>query len=283
MSRTVGIACSGARRTRTLLLPVLLLLSVLGLAACGSSGRSIAGASSHSSGTTAQSLGTSSSGAITSFIARAQRGLNGTFAATYEVNAPFRSRAARLAHVVVARLANSRIFYRQTPALSGDGMGQVKRTPHSFEVFERPNSDYLGIFSCTQAEVSSPWACVGPYTGIGMGGMEALMDPYPPQALELGLENASAAYTGKMATDPEPTRLLWRQLDSHRVQCIDFGETARLLGSVCLNQQGLVASYDLPQSVTYSTYQTAELRNYSAHVNVDTFTLPAKPTALAAS
>ncbi len=111
-----------------------------------------------------------------------------------------------------------------------------------------------------------------------MGTTFELQGPYPSQALVLGLENASATYTGKMAIKPEPAFLVRRRVLGQDVRCLEFGKILHPLGSVCLNGDGVIAFYDLPRAVTYSTYNTATLQSYSTNVKPGTFSLPAEPT-----
>jgi hypothetical protein len=202
---------------------------------------------------------------------------------TYEVTVPYRGGSARRAEVIAVQLSRGRTFYRETPAFSASE-SQSRETPawaiHSYEVFSGSNSDPRGIFSCTQARASSPWSCVGPIEGLGMGGTFALQGAYPLQALVQGLENATAAYTGRMATRPGPAFFLSRRVAGQEVRCLEFGKLRHPLGSVCLNHDGVIASYDLPRAVTYTTYNTAALQTYSTNAKRDTFSLPVEPKHL---
>ena len=221
-----------------------------------------------------------SPGAIGAFLGRAETALNSKYSVTYEVTVPYRGGSPRRAEVIAAQLSNARTFYRETPAFSAS-TSQSRTTPawaiQGYEVFYGPSNDPHAIFSCTRPRASSPWSCVGPIEGLGMGGTFALQGAYPLQALVLGLENASASYTGKMATRPEPAFLLRRRVNGQEARCLEFGMLRHPLGNVCLNHDGVIASYDLPRAVTYSTYNTATLQNYSTQVNPDTFSLPATP------
>jgi hypothetical protein len=222
-----------------------------------------------------------SPGAIAAFLARAERALDGEYSATYQVTVPYRTGSARRAVVSAAQLSRGRTVYRETPAFSSSTSPSEGTTLawslHGYEVFSGPNSEPRGLFSCTQARAASPWSCQGPYKGIGMGGTFALQGPYPPQALVLGLENATALYTGGMAIEREPAFLVRRRVRGRQVRCLQFGRTPRPLGSVCLNDDGVIAFFDLPRAVTYSTYATATLQSYSTNVKPDTFSLPAQP------
>jgi hypothetical protein len=221
-----------------------------------------------------------SPGAIGAFLARAERALDGRYSVTYEVTVPYRGGSARRAEVIAAQLSRHRTFYRETPAFSGS-TSQSGTTAawalQSYEVLYGSDTDPRGIFSCTQARASAAWSCEGPIEGLGMGGTFALQGAYPLQALVQGLENASAAYTGKMASRPEPAFLLSRRLAGHEVRCLEFGRLRDPLGSACLNTDGVIASYDLPPAVTYTTYNSATLQSYSTSVKAGTFSLPAEP------
>ena len=60
-----------------------------------------------------------------------------------------------------------------------------------WDVFGLPPNHGAGMFSCARSTRAERWSCTGPYKGLGMTGMHALINPYPPQALLLGLENAA--------------------------------------------------------------------------------------------
>jgi hypothetical protein len=114
-----------------------------------------------------------------------------------------------------------------------------------------------------------------------MGGIFQLLGPYPPEALVLALDNAAAVYTGPSPVAPvrhQPAFLTTRRASGHTLRCLTFGPLAHPAGSVCLRRDGLIASYDLPETVTSGVYETATLRSYSRRVAGDAFNLPAKPT-----
>lgn len=219
-----------------------------------------------------------SPGAISAFLARAQRAADGRYSMTYQVTIPQRGRAAGAAVVSASQLSKSRTVYRETPAFSlpapsSSTPGTFVWRTHSYEVFNTSNPG--GIVACTQRRPSSPWSCLGASPEIGMGGINQLLGPYPPQALVRGLQNAIATYTGKLAIKPEPVLMLTRRVAGQKMQCLQFGGMTHPLGSVCLNPHGVIASYQLPAAVTYSTYATAALMHYSANVSRRTFSLPA--------
>lgn len=219
--------------------------------------------------------------AVGGFLARAQRAADGRFTVVYRVTIPYRHRRARAAEVSASQLSASTIVYRETPAFSpmapnpgapGTAHGWAA---HGAEVFASSEGRH-GIFTCTQQRSSSPWACQGPDTQIAMGGTAELLGPYPPQALLRGLQNAAATYAGKLAIKPEPAYLLTERVAGRELRCLRFGRAAHPLGSVCLNPDGVIASYQLSPRATSSTYSTATLVSYSTSVGRQTLLLPAE-------
>jgi hypothetical protein len=219
---------------------------------------------------------------IRGFLAEAKRGTEGTFTLTYDVTIRYGHGVIRHIVVSAAQRSSGLLFYRSTPSLEISRPGGPAAS-YSYEVFSRPGSNRVpgsGLYSCRRALPSSRWSCQGPYTGIGMGGTGELLGPYPPQALVLGLENATVAYTGVPAPPalrPEAAFLTTRRASGRELRCLEFGRMPRLLGRVCLEPSGVIASYHLPEPVTYGPYEAATLRAYSPHVRRDAFKLPAKP------
>jgi hypothetical protein len=111
-----------------------------------------------------------------------------------------------------------------------------------------------------------------------MGTTSDLLGPYPPQALLRGLQNTAETYTGEPAppaAQPQRAFLLTRRLAGQTLHCLGFGPASHPLGTVCLEPDGVIASYDLPGALSSIAYQTATLRTYSPQVENGTFTLPA--------
>jgi hypothetical protein len=213
------------------------------------------------------------------FLAKARHATAGAFTVTYAVKVAYGHGLVRRIIVTAAQASPNVFFYRETPSLALAGPGG-RALNHSFEVFSatRPLSTAgPGRYTCSQALRRSPWSCKGPYTGIGMGGTNELVGPYPPQALEQGLENATEAFTGlpaPPATYPKQAFLFTMRRTTPQLRCLAFGSIVKPDGSVCLTPNGTVATYNLPQS----TYRTATLLAYGTHPPSDTFAVPAKPT-----
>lgn len=63
-----------------------------------------------------------------------------------------------------------------------------------------------------------------------MGTNAALLGPYPPSALTLGLQSAVVEYSGKLSGEhvtPQPAHLVVRDVDAHKLSCLVFGRPAR--------------------------------------------------------
>ena len=103
-----------------------------------------------------------------------------------------------------------------------------------------------------------------------MGTRAELLGPYPPQALILGLQNAIAIPIGR------PAYLVTQEAGS-RTSCLAFGRPASPVALVCLNQAGVMTSYQIP--IDGSAYVKAELQSYSTTVPGTLLVLPARPDA----
>jgi hypothetical protein len=221
---------------------------------------------------------------IKAFLARAKQASAGTFTLTYDATVRYGRGVVRRIVVNVAQRSIGLFSYRMTPSLDLSGPGGPPAS-YSYEVFYKSGDNKepgSGIFSCRKRLVSSAWICQGPYTGIGMGGMQQLIGPYPPQALVLGLDNAAVAYAGappSPAIRPEPAFLITRRGSGRILRCLQFGPARTPVGSVCLRLDGLIASYKLSESVTFGAWASATLRSYSPRVSPGVFKLPAKPTS----
>jgi len=104
-----------------------------------------------------------------------------------------------------------------------------------------------------------------------MGTRAELLGPYPPQALILGLQNAIAIPIGR------PAYVIIRQAGSRASPCLAFGRPASPAALVCLNQAGVITSYQIP--IDGSAYVKAELQSYSTSVPSTLLALPARRDA----
>jgi hypothetical protein len=226
-----------------------------------------------------------SPGQIRAFLAQAERGVTGTFSVIYAVTVRYQGGGVRHLDVAAAQRSPAVLFYRETPSLSVSRRAGPPQD-ESYEVFagireharQSGSTAGPGLFSCARGSLSSRWSCTGPYQGIGMGTTSDLLGPYPPQALLRGLQNTAEIYTGEPAppaAHPKRAFLLTRRLAGQTVRCLGFGPASHPLGTVCLEPDGIIASYDLPGTQSSIAYQTATLRTYSPQVKNETFALPA--------
>jgi hypothetical protein len=214
-----------------------------------------------------------SPGQIRAFLAQAERAVNGAFSLAYVVTVRYQGGSVRHLAVTAAQTSPATWFYRETPSLSVSGPGGPPQDG-SYEVFFAAR----GLFSCARGSLSSRWACTGPYRGIGMGTTSGLLGPYPPQALLRGLQNTAEIYTGvpaPPAAHPQRAFLFTQRRAGQTLSCLGFGQASHPLGTVCLEPDGVIASYDLPGARSSIAYQTATLRTYSPQAENGTFTLPA--------
>jgi hypothetical protein len=269
-------------------------LTVLLIAAVAAGAAAFAGFGGSGGGTHRRATSRAASPSqIRAFLAQAERGVTGTFSVTYAVTVPNHGGSVRDVDVAAAQRSPAVLFYRETPSLSVSSPAGPPQN-ESYEVFfasgASPRSGVReharqglssagpGLFSCARGSSSSRWACTGPYQGIGMGTTSDLLGPYPPQALLRGLQNTAETYTGEPAppaAQPQRAFLLTRRLASQTLHCLGFGPASHPLGTVCLEPDGIIASYDLPGALSSIAYQTATLRTYSPQVENGTFTLPA--------
>lgn len=214
-------------------------------------------------------------------MTEARRGTEGTFAETYRDTVRY-THATRRLEVSVAQRSPRVFSYRETPSLMLSRLGGPA-VSHSYEVLEGARAARegpAGPYSCSQARWSSRWSCTGPYSGIGMGTTGALLGPYPPQALLLGLDNAVETFTGEpspRAIRRQPAFFLRERLAGRSVNCLSFGRPSHVVGRVCLDAGGVVAYYVIPESAGYSSWETARLLAYSPTVRAGALALPAAP------
>jgi hypothetical protein len=267
-------------------------VAVLLLAAIGAGAAAFAGFSANGGAQHPASARFASPAQIRAFLAAAERPVSGRFSVAYSVTVGHGDGSDHHADVAAAQSSPGLFYYRQAPSLSSLGGPRSE----SYEVFSAlpgipgpglaaPGPHSLastgpGLFSCARTSSSSPWSCTGPYQGIGMGTTGELTGPYPPRALLLGLQNAAEIYTGEPAPPAihlEPAFLFTRRLAGRALSCLGFGSPSQPLGTVCLEPNGIIGSYDLSTAVSSIGYQTATLRAYAPTVGNGTFTLPAPP------
>jgi hypothetical protein len=269
-------------------------LAVLLIAASAVSAAVVAGFGGGAGPTRRAASRAASAAQIRAFLAEAGRGASGTFSLTYAVTARYAGGRVRHLDVAAAQSSPGLFYYRETPSLSVSSPADPPQSA-SYEVFASGGSRRAGVgehgrqglisagaglFSCARGSVSSPWSCTGPYQGIGMGTTGELLGPYPPQALVRGLQNTAEIYTGQPAPPaarPERAFPFTRQLAGQTLSCLGFGPASRPLGTVCLEPDGIIASYHLQATVSSIAYTTATLRAYSPLIQNGTFTLPVTP------
>jgi len=211
-----------------------------------------------------------SGAAVQSFLTRAGGGLSKSFIAIYTVDAVSsvnQPRTGRHQVTIIAAQSPGRLMYSE-PVTRG-----------RWEVFASPYNDPQGLYSCGRLTSTGGWSCVGPYKGIGMSDSYALTGPYPPQALMVGLRNATAQPNLSGITPSE--YLSNREIRGQREQCLTFvTRTGRTNSSVCLNGVGLIAYYKLSRSLTGNTgiYSYATLDAYRSGAPRGSFTLPGPPS-----
>jgi hypothetical protein len=197
------------------------------------------------------------------FLARAEKGFARRLLLRYAVWYTTGPQAAR-GSVVVAQLSPTRWVYFSTPEVTDmHGTG-------TSAVFMNPASEPAGWYFCQRPAAASPWSCAD-MSAAAMGTRGELLGPYPPQALILGLQNAIALPIGR------PAYLVIRQAGSRTSSCLAFGRPASPVALVCLNQAGVMTSYQIPIADGY--YVKADLRSYSTSVPGALLALPARPDA----
>ncbi|MDA8357518.1 MAG: hypothetical protein M0Z95_14765 [Actinomycetota bacterium] len=214
-----------------------------------------------------------SPGEVAAFLSRAEKGFTGRFVLRYTVQYGT-GRHALSGAVDVAQISKAQWAYFSTPSAQ-----DIHATKSASAVFARPAREQAGPYSCERYGASSPWRCSS-FSTAGMGTNAALLGPYPPTALLLGLQNAIAEYSGKLAgvhVTPQPAHLVVRDVDAHRWSCLAFGKPASPVALVCLDAANLIASYDIPGAVSSIAYTRAELRSRSSTVPRSALALPARP------
>jgi hypothetical protein len=199
---------------------------------------------------------------VAAFLARAERGFAGRLLLRYAVWYTTGPQAAR-GSVVVAQLSPARWAYFSSP-----GVTAIHATGTSSAVVMNPAGEPSGWYACQRPAAASPWSCAD-LSAAAMGTRAELLGPYPPQALILGLQNAIAIPIG------QPAYLVIRNAGSRTSSCLTFGRPASPVALVCLNQAGVMTSYQIPIDGSY--YVKAELQSYSTTVPGTLLALPARP------
>jgi hypothetical protein len=227
-----------------------------------------------SRGVSHQRSSPASPSAIEAFLARAQRAFSNRYSVTYAVNGSVDGGKAERAQVVAAQFSSYGLMYRVTPRPGSASHVEIS------EVFEDPRNDPHGFFACTRRRGRSRWTCIGPYDE-GMTDLRSLFEPDAPLALLEGLQNATAAYAGPLATSAAHAFLTRRRVGGHPARCVELGRVIHPLGSVCLDGEGVIVWYEIPRTVSLITYSTAKLTAYSRRVQTGTLSLPtrARPPA----
>ena len=218
-----------------------------------------------------------SPGEVAAFVSRAEKGFAGQLMLRYAVEYGT-GRQAVSGFVVAAQVSKSRWAYLSTPSAQ-----DIHAARSTSAVFESPDGEQANRYSCGRQSASSPWRCSS-FSTAGMGSNAALLGPYPPSALILGLQDALVEYSGKLTgvhVTPQPARLVAREGDAQKLSCLSFGNPARPVALVCLNSADVITSYDIPSVVSNIAYSKAELRSRSRHVPESMLTLPARPTTTA--
>jgi hypothetical protein len=200
---------------------------------------------------------------VAAFLARAEKGFAGRLLLRYAVWYTTGPQAAR-GSVVVVQLSPARWAYFSTPevtAIHGAGTSAV---------FMNPAGEPAGWYACQRPAAASPWGCAD-MSLSPMGTSAELLGPYPPQALILGLSNAIAIPIGR------PAYLVVRAAGARTSSCLAFGRPASPVALVCLNQVGVMTSYQIPIDGSY--YVKADLHSYSTTVPGTLLALPARPGA----
>ncbi len=216
-----------------------------------------------------------SPGEISAFLTRAEKGAARQFLLRYRVQYGAGPSAVD-GSVVVAQLSRTRWSYTSTPSIH-----DIPARGSTSSVFTNPPGQLPGWYLCNRQAASSPWNCADMSKAL-MGSRAALLGPYPPIDLVLGLQNAISGYEGRTSTErkyvgPEPARLLDRGVGARTSSCLAFGNPARPVALVCLDATGVITSYDVPEASSDSAYTKAELRYLSRHVPAANLVLPAKP------
>jgi len=197
---------------------------------------------------------------VAAFLARAEKGFAGRLLLRYAVWYATGPQAAR-GSVVVAQLSGARWAYFSTPDVT---------TGTSSAVFMNPAGAPAGLYFCQRPAAAAPWRCAH-VVAQAMGTLCELLCPYPPPALILGLQNAIAIPIGR------PAYLVIPEAGARTSSCLAFGRSASPVALVCLNQAGVMTSYQIPTDG--SAYVKAELRSYSTTVPGTLLALPARPDA----
>lgn len=213
-----------------------------------------------------------SPGEVAAFVSRVEKGFTGQFFSRYAIQYGT-GRHAVSGSVVAAQVSETKWAYISTPSAQ-----DIRSAKSTSAVFENPVREPTGRYSCGRQSASSPWTCANFSTAL-MGTNAALLGPYPPSALTLGLQNAVVAYSGKVSgghVRPQRAHLVVRDVDAHKLSCLSFGKLAHPVALVCLDAANVITSYDISPDVSNVAYAKAELRSRSSHVPNSVLALPAR-------
>jgi hypothetical protein len=221
-----------------------------------------------------------------SFISRADRGVTGAFAATYQVTALVSNGHMISARIFAAQRPPDVFSYQVTPELLWPAIGGSRT--ETFWAWSGSGKHALanaapGIYVCNRAAKRAAWSCGNDSNDL-MGGQSMILDNYPPYGFNQSLQDATYNYTSlPPATPLVPheraylTTMSWR---GQNLSCLDFGSVSRPVAYACLNSHDLIALYSLPlrAGVGDLQYNSAMLISYSRTIPRSLLTLPATPT-----
>ncbi len=214
---------------------------------------------------------------LRSFLAKAQRGTQGAFVASY-VATTVTGKGVHRSKIVAAQDGTSSV-YRATPGVFGLGASEAVYVD-PISVSGQPGTGGLarGIYTCSTTATSNGCMQMGQ---LGMGTTNLLLGPYPPQQLFFELQNAVALYQGPH-TFPAISRanayLISKKVNGKTEPCLLFGSTKSPVATFCLGPHDLVAYMNAPSEAhTNGVYASATMQSFSAKVGADEFALPSPP------
>lgn len=178
---------------------------------------------------------------IASFVARAEGGERGTYAATYRVILLPRPSAHRVSVSVVAAQVDDKAFSYEE---NGTGTRGNVTGSALYWWFDRTRKAHLynarrGIYQCER--VRRAWTCQND-DKLNGNGMSMLMAGYPEEGFVRGLTNAVQYYT---RTYHELAYLVRSGRHAKVLSCLYFGKDYSRR-HVCLDSHRLVAAYSIP-------------------------------------
>jgi hypothetical protein len=224
-------------------------LAVLLIAASAVSAAVVAGFGGGAGPTRRAASRAASAAQIRAFLAEAERGASGTFSLTYAVTARYAGGRVRHLDVAAAQSSPGLFYYRETPSLSVSSPAGPPQSA-SYEVFASGGSRRAGVGEHGRQGLISAGAGLFSCARGSVSSPWSCTGPY--QGIGMGT-------TGELLGPYPPQALV------------------RPLGTVCLEPDGIIASYHLQATVSSIAYTTATLRAYSPLIQNGTFTLPVTP------